>query len=207
MITVGENNRMSSGPTDKQVIAAIERVRNGQHSRAELVKIKSNAEGYLAKGNADAQFLIDEVNATPAAPIYREYVFMGFCPGADFDRRQDLKWMADGFCKFDFLESEHQYRRFCKILPGDVLVLKKREKFGETMRLFGHGIVKRVVDSKASEKQYLRVDWIKPEIEIEVPLMGCNSTVDVKSIDVVEKEMPTEFWDWLKTGAPTCPPQ
>jgi hypothetical protein len=75
------------------------------------------------------------------------------------------------------------------------------------MKLFGHGNVKRVIQAKASGKQYLRVDWIKPEIELEVPLMGCNSTVDVRSIEVVEGSMPAEFWDWLKSGTPTCPPQ
>lgn len=198
---------MSTGPTDKQVIAAIARVRSGEHSRADLVQLKANAEAYLARGNSDAQFLIDEVNATPVSPLHKEYVFMGFCPDADFRNRQDEKWMAEGFCKFDFLESEHQYRRFCDIRAGDVMILKKREKFGETMKLFGHGVVKRVVDSKASEKQYLRVDWFKPETEIEVPLMGCNSTVDVRSIDVVEGSMPAEFWDWMKSGTPTCPPQ
>ena len=115
--------------------------------------------------------------------------------------------MAEGFCKFDFLESEHQYRRFCDIHVGDVMILKKREKFGETMRLFGHGTVKRVIQAKASGKQYLRLDWFKPESELEVPLMGCNSTVDVRSIEVVEKSMHPEFWEWMKSGSPTCPPQ
>ena len=195
------------GPTDKRVIQAIERVRTGQHSRAELVQMKKNAESYLDGGNADAQFLIDEVNGTPVAPLSKEYVFMGFCPGADFDNRQDETWMEEGFCKFDFLESEHQYRRFCDIHVGDVIILKKREKFGETMKLFGHGTVKRVIQAKANGKQYVRVDWVKPEIELEVPLMGCNSTVDVRSIEVVEGSMPAEFWDWMKTGTPTCPPQ
>lgn len=198
---------MPQGPTDKMVIDAIARVRNGEQTRSGLMKIKTNAEVFLSRGVADAQYLIDEINQTPLAPLQKEYVFMGFCPDADFRNRQDEKWMAEGFCKFDFLESEHQYRRFCDIHVGDVMILKKREKFGETMRLFGHGIVKRVVQSKATEKQYLRVDWFKPETEIEVPLMGCNSTVDIRSIDVVEKSMPPEFWDWLKLGKLTCSPQ
>lgn len=191
---------MSDGPTNKQVLAAIERVRNGKHSRAELVKIRDNAEAALAKGTSDAQFLIDAVNATPVAELHREYVFMGFCPDADFSNRQDEIWMAEGFCKFDFLESEHQYRRFCAIHAGDVIILKKREKFGETMRLFGHGIVNRIVPANATELQYLRVDWVRPAAEIEVPLMGCNSTVDVRSIEVVESSMSAEFWDWMRSG-------
>lgn len=198
---------MSMGPTDKQVIAAINRIKSGQHPRDELFAIRDRAFAYLAKGNADAQFLIDEINQTAVAPLQKAYVFMGFCPDADFRNRQDEKWMNEGFCKFDFLESEHQYRRFCKIHSGDLIILKKREKFGETMRLFGHGIVKRVIESKASEKQYLRVDWFKPDAEIEVPLMGCNSTVDVRDREVVAQTMPEQFWEWLNSGTPTCPPQ
>ena len=40
--------------------------------------------------------------------------------------------------------------------------------------------------------------WPMGSSEIEVPLMGCNSTVDVKSREVVENEMPEEFYSWLQ---------
>jgi len=28
--------------------------------------------------------------------------------------------------------------------------------------------------------------------------MGCNSTVDIRTIEAVENEMPEEFYTWLK---------
>lgn len=195
------------GPTDKQVIAAINRVQKGQHSREELWQIREHALAYLARGNDDAQFLIDEINQTPVAPLHRHYLFMGFCPGATLENRQDETWMSEGFCKFDFIDSTHQYNRFCKMHAGDVIILKKRDIMQQTMRLFGHGIIKRVVQSQLSVKTYFRVDWFKPETEIDVPLMACNSTVDIRKLGQVEGAMPSEFWEWLKTGVPTCPPQ
>ena len=198
---------MTTGPTDKQVIAAINRVQQGQHSRDELVKMRDNALAFLARGISDAQFLIDEINQTPIAPLHSHYLFMGFCPGATLENRQDEKWMSEGFCKFDFIESAHQYARFCKMLVGDIIILKKRNIREQTMRLYGHGIIKRAMDAQASAKKYYRVDWFKPEVEIEVPLMACNSTVDVRKIALVQDAMPAEFWDWLKSGTPTCPPQ
>lgn len=195
----------SQGPTDKQVIRAIERVRKGEHSRTDLLKLKTNAKLLLSKGNTDAQFLIDEINRTPVTALQKEYVFMGFCPGGDINNRLDSEWMEEGFCKFDFHESLPQLERFRRIHTGDVIILKKREKFGETMQLFGHGVVKKLLETEHSQPQYLRVDWFKPDANIEVPLMGCNSTVDVRSIAEVEKNMPDAFWDWLNSGNLTCP--
>jgi len=36
---------------------------------------------------------------------------------------------------------------------------------------------------------------------IEVPLMGCNATVNVVSAEKVEREMPEEFSQWLECDA------
>jgi hypothetical protein len=39
--------------------------------------------------------------------------------------------------------------------------------------------------------------WAPQEDVLEAPLMGCNSTIDVRSIDAVEAQMPEAFFDWL----------
>jgi hypothetical protein len=41
------------------------------------------------------------------------------------------------------------------------------------------------------------MDWSSQEEIIEVPLMGANSTVDVRDMDSVLREMPKEFFEWL----------
>ncbi|NVJ99920.1 MAG: hypothetical protein HWE12_00120 [Oceanospirillaceae bacterium] len=76
------------------------------------------------------------------------------------------------------------------------MILKKHEEFGKTMRIYSHGKVKAAKTSRI-ELPYLPVDLITPEEFLELPLMGCNTTVDVRSIKRVEDEMPEEFWEWL----------
>ena len=39
-----------------------------------------------------------------------------------------------------------------------------------------------------------------PEEFFTVPLMGCNATVNPRSIESVETDMPEDFWEWLKEG-------
>ena len=65
------------------------------------------------------------------------------------------------------------------------------------MKLYGHGRVKAVAYDD-DQIRYLKMDWFDQDQVIEVPLMGCNSTVDVKSIEMVEDEMPQEFYEWLE---------
>lgn len=174
---------------------AVERVGIGEMSRTDLLKIKRNAEDKLASGDTEAQLVLDAINH--AEPVDSYILFMGFCPGADFNERLDTSWKEQGICRFDYLESEHQAERFNSICKGDLVVLKKREKFGRTMKLYGHGRVKSIAYDKDNVR-YLIMDWSDQDEEIEVPLMGCNSTVDVKSAQAVEDEMPAEFYEWLK---------
>jgi hypothetical protein len=47
------------------------------------------------------------------------------------------------------------------------------------------------------------MNWSNQKEIIEVPLMACNSTVDVRSIEQVEDEMLTEFFTWLNSGQKT----
>lgn len=148
----------------------------------------------VARGDRDAQAVLDEIDR--ATPADRYVVFMGFCPGADFENRLDVGWREQGVCTFVFHESEQQSERFSGILAGDLIVLKKRERFGETMRLYGYG---RVTGFKcdADGHRYLTMEWSPEQTVIEVPLMGCNSTVDIRTMEQVESQMPPEFFDWL----------
>lgn len=172
----------------------IEKIRAGAYSRAELSKLRANAEAKLAGGDAEAATVIAEIGQ--ATPADREIMFMGFCPGADMANRLELEWKAKGICTFVFWESEVQRDRFEAIRPGDLIVLKKRHKFGKTMLVSGHG---RVTGLRRDEegRRYLEMARAPQEEVLEVPLMGCNSTIDVRSIDAVEAQMPGALFDWL----------
>ncbi|AOW76245.1 hypothetical protein A3Q34_04860 [Colwellia sp. PAMC 20917] len=173
----------------------IERVNDGKMSRADLVKLKRNADEKHVNGDIDAEKVINAINN--ATPTDSYILFMGFCPDADFNERLDTEWKEKGICRFDYLESEHQLERFKTICKGDLVVLKKREVFGKTMNIYGHGRVLSVAYDE-NNVRYLVMNWSNQKNIIEVPLMGCNSTVDIKSIEVVEEEMPKVFFEWLK---------
>jgi hypothetical protein len=172
----------------------IDRIRSGAFSRSALAQMRVNAENALKRGDADARVVIDEIDKT--TPTDKSIVFMGFCPGADFSNRLDIEWKARGVCTFVFLESEQQSERFNNIWPGDLIVLKKREKFGKTMLLYGHGRVTGVKYDQNGNR-YLEMNWSSQDQVIEVPLMACNATVDVRTLKQVEDEMPDEFFAWL----------
>lgn len=172
----------------------IDRIRKNNYARSELLKLRTNAKSKDDSGDSDAHMVVKEIDAT--TPTDTHIVFMGFCPGADFDNRLDIEWKEKGICTFIYLESEHQLERFKNIWPGDLIVLKKRHQFGKSMRLYGHG---RVTAAKydADRNRYLDMNWSIQDRVIEVPLMGCNSTVDIRTIEQVESEMPQEFYEWL----------
>lgn len=170
------------------------RIQSGEMSRADLLKLKHNAEDKLKSGDNDAKDILNAINI--AEPVDDYILFMGFCPDANIDNRLDVEWKEKGVCIFDYYESEVQVNRFNEIYTGDLVVLKKREKFGKTMKLYGHGRVKSIAHDEDNNR-YLIMDWSKQEDIIEVPLMACNSTVDVKSIDSVNDVMPEEFFEWL----------
>ncbi|MBN9433720.1 MAG: hypothetical protein J0I45_14905 [Bosea sp.] len=157
------------------------------------MRLRDNALARAAAGDQGAQAVIDAINQSGVIGQDREFAFIGFCPGGDISFRQDRKWIAEGICEFGIIESGVQHRRFAGIVPGDLLILKKREQFGETMRLYGHGRVSEVLTIGGR----LGVQWNTDAGEIVIPLMGCNGTVDIRSIETVEAEAPQEFWDWL----------
>jgi hypothetical protein len=68
------------------------------------------------------------------------------------------------------------------------------------MRVYGYGLVTGITkDDKGN--RVLKVDWSSQERVIEVPLMGCNPTINIKDSDKVRAEMPDEFFEWLNQGA------
>jgi hypothetical protein len=173
----------------------LDRIREGKYSRAGLVNLRGNALRLLGGGDKDAQFVIDAIEQ--ATPTDQYIVFMGFCPGAEFENRLDIGWKKDGICTFIFHDSEQQVERFASIHVGDLVVLKKRHKFGETMQLYGHGRVTGIRYDRENHR-YLTMNWSDQANVIEVPLMGCNSTVDIRSVTAVAVEMPEFFYGWLR---------
>ncbi|MEO5831345.1 MAG: hypothetical protein ABIQ36_12345 [Rhodanobacter sp.] len=176
----------------------IDNIARGIFSRSKLIKLRENALALVHRGDVDAASVIAAIDV--ATPTDKTIVFMGFCPGATLENRLDLDWKEKGICTFIFLQSEPQLDRFNHILAGDLVVLKKRQEFGKTMRLYGHGRVTGIKHDQDNER-YLEMDWSSQDQQIEVPLMACNSTVDVRTIERVEADMPEEFFSWLNQPA------
>jgi hypothetical protein len=172
----------------------IDKIRAGTYSRSELIRLRDNVERIVRQGDDAAREVLEEIDR--ATPADRYLVFIGFCPNADFSNRLDTEWREQGVCTFVFHESEQQSERFNSIWPGDLIILKKRHHFGESIQLFGHGRVIGIKHDTAGHR-YLEMNWAAQQRIIEVPLMGCNSTVDVRSIEQVETQMPPEFYGWL----------
>lgn len=181
----------------------IESIKAGKFSRADLARIQTKADAGVQRGDNDSRALLDALNS--AIPPDEQYVFMGFCPDATFDNRLDIEWKAKGVCTFVFWESEQQRDRFHAISRGDLIILKKRQKFGETMQLFGFGRVKRLRTDEEG-RRYLEMAWSTQDRIIEVPLMACNATIDVRTAEKVLKAMPHEFFEWLAESGDAARP-
>ena len=175
----------------------LDKLCSGAMSRADITKLKANAEALVARGDKDALIILDNINSSK--PTDSRILFMGFCPDADFNQRLDLKWKQEGICRFDFLVSKPQVDRWNTLCTGDLVVLKKREKIGKTMKIYGHGRIKKIAHDN-DELRYVEMAGSSQHEVIEVPLMGCNSTVDIKTMETVEEEMPVLFWQWLNVS-------
>ena len=172
----------------------IDNIKSGIKTRGYLSKLRKNAEIKFEQGDLDAKIVIDEIDK--AVPADQYILFMGFCPDADVGNRLDTEWKKKGICRFDWEESEPQMERFYTICAGDLVILKKRQIFGVSMRLYGYGRVRSVAYDE-SNMRYLLMDWAAQADVIEVPLMAANSTVDIRSIEQVKDAMPDSFWQWL----------
>lgn len=185
---------------DSVIDGAMESVRSGNLSRTDLLRMKTNAEARLNE-NPRIEELLELISKTAVPSLEAEYVFMGYCPGADLSRRKDTEWIAGGFITFEFIESDRQHKQFNGIHPPDKIILKKREEFGETMLIHAYGEVTESAISKSTGLTYHRVNWKIKDEPIIVPLLGCNATVNIRSITQVDEGMTPEFWDWLKQAA------
>ena len=185
----------------------IERVISGKCSRSEILRIRESANNII-KNAIDKPSKENETKAKEATeallacdshmpePLSSQYNFMGFCPGDDIKKRRDAIWREQGICDFHFGESEGQMTAFSLQVPGDWIILKKKEKLNETMSLYGFGkINKRLIDEKGLT--HFQVNWNDQSEKMLVPLMGCNSYINMKALKRVEKVMPKEFWDWI----------
>lgn len=173
----------------------IDRIQSGELTRADLRALRENAMAKSRDGDADAKAVLLAMDTAIAKDTY--IIFMGFCPNADLANRLDTQWREQGVCTFDYDESVAQMDRFRSIHPGDLLVLKKRQVFGKTMRIYGHGRV-RATRTGEDGRRVLEMAWSAQDEVMEVPLMGCDSTVNLRSLETVEAEMPPQFFQWLK---------
>jgi len=180
----------------------IEKINNGKFTRKELFSIRENAIKKLNNGDKNMVEIIELIDK--AIPEDKNIAFMGFCPSADIKNRLDKEWKSQGICTFDFKESKLQLERFNKICSGDIIVLKKREEFGKTMSLHGHGIVNEVKHD-ANGNRYLLVNWAKQDEVIIVPLMALNSTIESLSFEIIYSSMTKEqlelFKNWLNNSS------
>lgn len=173
----------------------LERIASGALSRQDLARLRANALPLAERGDEGAKAVLEALEAN-AVPSDRYILFMGFCPSADFDNRLDIGWRAESVCYYrNSKDTSGQLERFQSMLRGDLIVLKKRHEFGKTMQLFGHGRVRGI---RGGQYRDLDVDWSPQTEVITVPLLGCNSTVDVRSLAQVDAEMPETFYAWLK---------
>ena len=185
----------------------IKRIISGKCSRSELLRIRENASNIIemAFDNPSKENKIQAIEASEALsacdsympdPLSSQYNFMDFCPGADIKRRKDAIWREQGTCDFQLEGSAGQITAFSLQVPGDWIVLKKLEETEKTMFLYGFGkITKRLIDEKGFT--YFDVNWNDQSKEILVPLMGCNSNINMKTLERVSKAMDKIFWDWI----------
>ena len=185
-----------------QLEKLIQRIRSGTIGRAELSILEDNARHQL-KGNSEAQFVLEAIEQARPKDLY--YVFMGFCPNADMSNRRDVEWREQGRCTMERWDgwSATQLADYESIKVGDLIILKKRQEIGVSMRLYGYGRVNGIKHEPGGPflDRYLEVAWSEQTTLIDVPLLGCNATINLRDVDDVNKKMPAEFFEWLGVEA------
>jgi hypothetical protein len=185
---------------DKHFTDRADQIRLGKFSRKAMRSIREKAEKMLDDGDLRAQLVIDAVNQTAVPKLERQYAFLGFCTDGTMNSRLDGFWLQSGICKFDNIKSEVQTKRFTGIHTGDTIILKKILQWGVSIELVAYGEVLSVVSSGKTGLPYFHVDWHDHDEYLIVPAMGSRSTVDIRSPEMVEGTMGTDFWEWLTTG-------
>jgi hypothetical protein len=182
--------------TTEQVDRMHIQLKKAQYNADQLETLRQNV---IAKRFPDDPRLKELLDAIDKAPVRdSRIIFMGFCPGADVSRRLDGRWRQLGICEFEFDESEPQVKRFNTIRTRDLIVLKKNQILGKSVRLYGHGRVTDVFYSDEG-RRCLRVSWSPDVTEIEIPLTGCTSTVNFVTVQKVREQGSSAFFSWLGT--------
>ncbi len=153
------------------------------------------------KGNRYAAGILRAL--TQSAQRDGRMVFMSFCPGGVLRNRVDQDWKTWGNCTFEFDGGDGQLETFNAIVEGDLVVLKKPQRIGETMQLYGQGRVREItVLSKSGN--ILHMDWVQNNAyAAEVPMLGCERAVTFVETSRLVEEMPQAFWDWLRHQNPS----
>jgi len=178
----------------------IDKFRSGTVSRASLIGYETNAKIAAAQGRQWPQDVLDALRQAMPRDLY--YVFMGFCPNADINERLDTAWREQSICTMNLWDGpsgERQAADFMNIKVGDLIILKKNQELGVTMRLYGFGRVTGIRQSidPALADHVLIMDW-SPQAElIDVPAMACTATVNLRDVDLVNRVVPPEFHHWL----------
>ena len=127
----------------------------------------------------------------------RRMVFVDFCPGGVVANRQDVPWLQQGICAYDFFADEEQRNLFGSIAIGDLLIMKKDEIPKKTMLLTAHGPVTGMGVSDEGER-VLHVSWSHEYGQTEAPAFGFGKLVCIPDVEMVNQTMPVSFWRWLQ---------
>ncbi len=174
----------------------VEHIKSSLLTRSEILAMERSATVLIEKGDTGAQDILDAL--AKVAERDRNIVFMDFCPGGVLRNRLDLDWKKWGNCTFEFQPGNDQLQTFNSIPEGALVILKKVQQVGETMRLYGHGRVNSVTHLPSSGN-ILHMDWLKEQkYEIEIPILGCVNSVNFVAKDSLDKRELQEFWDWLR---------
>ncbi|MGJ7565260.1 hypothetical protein ACSFBM_15515 [Variovorax sp. GB1R11] len=172
----------------------IDQIKLGRLTRDELETMRGRAQANFEDGDNDSHLVLLALDNAVAKDS--GIVFMGFCPNGDLTNRLDDEWKQSGTCTFDYDDSIDQMNLFRSICAGDLIILKKSEKFGQTMSLHGHGRVTGT-DTGPDARRRLRVNWSSAgRFSSDVPMMGCQSTVNLRNMRTVEGAMPHHFFEW-----------
>lgn len=188
-------------------MSLIDKIKNCQYSRAELLQLRKNATRILEKKPEDPEAIevLETISTTYVPQLQENYLFVAFKPHSKIEDAVDKQWYAGGFYDLQYYEDPVQMGYYYNILCGDILITKTnsttvRQPGHGKMQLFAHGVVTEIVDSKKNNHRWYKVDWKQPEYFIEVPLIGCTKAIGVRDLALVEEKMPEEFWEWLKLG-------
>jgi hypothetical protein len=178
----------------------IDKLRSGTVPRASIAAYETNAKIARSQGKPWPQDVLDALRQAMPKDMY--YAFIAFCPNADTNNRVDGIWREQGICSIDLWDaprSRQQAADFMSIKVGDLVIMKKNQKYGVTMHLCGHGRVTgiRGATDPNTVDHVLIMDWSPQTVEIEVPALACTGTVNIKDVDKVDPKMPPEFHDWL----------